>query len=56
MLQPLLFFAEKCEQSSLRTSLAPFCNNATVSLDHVQRGEKVLHLVQQKQITRQDRV
>ena len=25
--------------------------NSTVSLDHVQRGEKVLHLVQQKQIT-----
>lgn len=43
--------AEKCEHSSLRTSLAPFCNDATVSLDHVQRGEKVAYLVQQKQMT-----
>lgn len=50
--------AEKCEHSSLRISLAPFCSDATVSLDHVQRGEKVLHLIQQqKQITEgQDRM
>lgn len=47
----IAIFAEKCEHSSLRISLAPFCSDATVSLDHVQRGEKVLHLVQQKQIT-----
>lgn len=47
----IAIYVEKCEHSSLRTSLAPFCNDATVSLDHVQRGEKVLHLVQQKQIT-----
>lgn len=40
----ITIFAEKCEHSSLRTSLAPFCNDATVSLDHVQRGEKVLYL------------
>lgn len=46
----IAIFAEKCEHSSLRISLAPFCNDATVSLDHVQRGEKVLHLAQQKQI------
>lgn len=43
--------AEKCEHSSLRISLAPFWSDATVSLDHVQRGEKALHLIQQKQIT-----
>lgn len=50
MLQPSLLLL-KSEHSSLRTNLAPFCNDATVSLDQVQRGEKVLHLVQQKQIT-----
>lgn len=51
-IHPILL--KKCEQHS---SLAPFCDNATMSLDHVQRGEKVLHLVQQKQITGgQDRV
>lgn len=36
----IAIFADKCEHNSLRTSLAPFCNDATTSLDHVQEEKR----------------